>query len=67
MRSRRWRPTSRETREATQYLLGVVIVLHELFVHDGPERPTMILAGCGLITGTFIFGAARNGNTKRGE
>ena len=42
-------------------MLGVAVVVHELVFHDGPERPTLILVGAGLITGTFIFGA-RNGN-----
>ena len=61
---RRRLPSFRQARDVGQFLLGVVVILHELVLNTGDERPTILLIGASLIGVTIFTGSSKgeNGN-----
>ena len=59
-------PTFRQFRDVAQFCVGVVVILHELVIHEGAERPTILLVGASLIGVTILSGASKNGNGNNG-
>ena len=43
-------------------MLGVIVILHELMINRGEERPTTLLIGASLIGVTILSSSSKNGN-----
>ena len=49
MTARRWRLSLAGWRDATLFLTGLGLLIHELVIRQGPERPTVLLLLAGIL------------------
>jgi hypothetical protein len=63
------RPTSpREWRDATLFGMGLVFAVNEVFIRQGPERPTVLLLIAGMIgLPAFLRGDERRNGKANGK
>lgn len=61
------RLTGRQWRDATLFLAGLLLTVNESVVHQGPERPTLLLLFAAMMGLPFILRAdeqRKNGGGK---